>query len=51
MAEGEEVGLLQRYLEDQFVLVGSMYDCGDDDGEMEDGFDSGNDDSRTSLLN
>ncbi|PON33029.1 hypothetical protein PanWU01x14_356060 [Parasponia andersonii] len=42
--EGEEVGLLQRYLEDQLVLVGSMYDCGEDvdgDGEIEEGFDSG----------
>ncbi|KAI3460688.1 hypothetical protein Pfo_017351 [Paulownia fortunei] len=29
---GDEVGLLQRYLEDQLLLVvGSMYDCGDDD--------------------
>ncbi|KAF4366286.1 hypothetical protein G4B88_030464 [Cannabis sativa] len=37
--EGEGVGLLQRYLEDQLVLVGSMYDCGDD-GEIEDGLDS-----------
>ncbi|KAK6940353.1 hypothetical protein RJ641_029884 [Dillenia turbinata] len=28
-----EVRLLQRYLEDQLILVGSMYDCGgDDDG-------------------
>ncbi|GKV09134.1 hypothetical protein SLEP1_g20680 [Rubroshorea leprosula] len=30
--EGEEreVGLLHRYLEDQLMLVGSVYDCGDD---------------------
>lgn len=29
--EGErEVGLLQRYLEDQLSLVGSVYECGDD---------------------
>ncbi|XP_038683691.1 uncharacterized protein LOC119984018 [Tripterygium wilfordii] len=28
--EEEEVGLLQRYLEDQLMLVGSMYDCGDE---------------------
>jgi hypothetical protein len=25
------VGLLQRYLEDQMLLVGSVYDCGDQD--------------------
>ena len=25
----EEMGLLQRYLEDQLSLVGSVYDCGD----------------------
>ncbi|KAL6297350.1 hypothetical protein ACE6H2_005492 [Prunus campanulata] len=29
--EREEMGLLQRYLEDQLLLVGSVYDCGDDD--------------------
>ncbi|KAE8721564.1 Major facilitator superfamily protein [Hibiscus syriacus] len=28
--EGREVGLLQRYLEDQLALVGSVYECGDD---------------------
>ncbi|KAJ6379463.1 hypothetical protein OIU76_016160 [Salix suchowensis] len=28
--EGKEVGLLQRYLEDQLRLVGSMYECGDE---------------------
>ncbi|KAK8643281.1 hypothetical protein V6N13_012584 [Hibiscus sabdariffa] len=28
--EGREAGLLQRYLEDQLALVGSVYDCGDD---------------------
>lgn len=30
--EGEEreVGLLQRYLEDQLALVGSVYECGSD---------------------
>ncbi|KAL2972524.1 hypothetical protein AAZX31_15G257900 [Glycine max] len=27
----EEKGLLHRYLEDQLLLVGSMYECGDDD--------------------
>ncbi|XP_038682037.1 uncharacterized protein LOC119982631 [Tripterygium wilfordii] len=26
----DEVGLLQRYLEDQLVLVRSVYDCGDE---------------------
>ncbi len=25
------MGLLQRYLEDQMLLVGSVYDCGDQD--------------------
>ena len=25
------VRLLQRYLEDQILLVGSVYDCGDED--------------------
>lgn len=25
-----EIGLLQRYLEDQLRLVGSVYECGDD---------------------
>ncbi|KAB2031419.1 hypothetical protein ERO13_D05G288000v2 [Gossypium hirsutum] len=28
--EGRGGGLLQRYLEDQLALVGSVYDCGDD---------------------
>ncbi|GMI83329.1 hypothetical protein HRI_002002200 [Hibiscus trionum] len=28
--EGREAGLLQRYLEDQLALVGSVYDCGVD---------------------
>ncbi|KAJ9166894.1 hypothetical protein P3X46_021583 [Hevea brasiliensis] len=28
--EEKEVGLLQRYLEDQLRLVGSMYECGDE---------------------
>ncbi|XP_022772406.1 uncharacterized protein LOC111315055 [Durio zibethinus] len=28
--EEREVGLLQRYLEDQLALVGSVYKCGDD---------------------
>ncbi|CAL5439062.1 unnamed protein product [Camellia sinensis] len=31
-SDGGEVRLLQRYLEDQLLLViGSVYDCGDDD--------------------
>nr|BAJ53253.1 JHL25P11.1 [Jatropha curcas] len=30
VGEGKEVGLLQRYLEDQLLLVGSMYECGDE---------------------
>ncbi|WJX30930.1 hypothetical protein P8452_19417 [Trifolium repens] len=29
----EEKGLLHRYLEDQLFLVGSMYDCGDEEEE------------------
>ncbi|XP_028798312.1 uncharacterized protein LOC114753769 [Neltuma alba] len=29
----EEKGLLHRYLEDQLRLVGSMYECGDDEDE------------------
>ncbi|GFP81385.1 hypothetical protein PHJA_000281800 [Phtheirospermum japonicum] len=34
---GDEVGLMQRYLEDQLMLVvGSVYECGDGDGDMED---------------
>ncbi|KAG8378474.1 hypothetical protein BUALT_Bualt08G0140900 [Buddleja alternifolia] len=39
---GDEVGLLQRYLEDQLSLVvGSVYECGDDDENLreEDGVD------------
>ncbi|XP_010242686.1 PREDICTED: uncharacterized protein LOC104586971 [Nelumbo nucifera] len=38
--EERKVRLLQRYLEDQLGLVGSVYDCGDDgfgdDGEVDD---------------
>ncbi|KAK9271295.1 hypothetical protein L1049_026885 [Liquidambar formosana] len=33
-----EVSILQRYLEDQLLLVGSVYECGDDeddDGDVE----------------
>lgn len=41
--EEEGVGLLQRYLEDQMLLVGSVYDCGDDS-------DDGNVGSSTPLL-
>lgn len=33
--EQEEKGLLHRYLEDQLLLVRSMYECGDDDEEEE----------------
>lgn len=41
--EGSEVGLLQRYLEDQLRLVGSVYECGDecdveDNSVFDDGF-------------
>ncbi|TKY49612.1 hypothetical protein E2542_SST27046 [Spatholobus suberectus] len=31
----EEKGLLHRYLEDQLLLVGSMYECGDDDEQRQ----------------
>ncbi|CAN6720297.1 unnamed protein product [Malus baccata var. baccata] len=44
--EKEEMGLLQRYLEDQLVLVGCVYDCGDDES---DGLYHDND-SNTTLL-
>ncbi|GMN51813.1 hypothetical protein TIFTF001_020961 [Ficus carica] len=51
---GEEIGimLLQRYLEDQLLLVGSMmYDCGDDGKLLEEDFGAGDDrDSRAPLL-
>uniref|UniRef100_A0A2P2NFF3 Uncharacterized protein LOC105643990 n=1 Tax=Rhizophora mucronata TaxID=61149 RepID=A0A2P2NFF3_RHIMU len=30
LEEGREVGLLQRYLEDQLLLVRSIYECGDE---------------------
>ncbi|KFK27806.1 hypothetical protein AALP_AA8G431500 [Arabis alpina] len=33
--EEEETGLLQRYLEDQLILVRSVYDCGEDDDEQD----------------
>ncbi|KAJ8769938.1 hypothetical protein K2173_009020 [Erythroxylum novogranatense] len=34
--EGEEVGaLLQRYLDDQLTLAGTIYECGDDDDDEE----------------
>lgn len=50
VVEREEVGLLQRYLEDQLTLVGSVYDCGDDDEvEADDSVGCGVD-SRTPLL-
>ncbi|KAM2152148.1 hypothetical protein ACFX1R_046505 [Malus domestica] len=49
--EKEEMGLLQRYLEDQLVLVGCVYDCGDDesDGLYHEIHDYDND-SNTTLL-
>ncbi|XP_061348289.1 uncharacterized protein LOC133293697 [Gastrolobium bilobum] len=31
----DEKGLLHRYLQDQLLLVGSMYECGDDQGDEE----------------
>ncbi|KAG7593960.1 hypothetical protein ISN45_Aa01g027440 [Arabidopsis thaliana x Arabidopsis arenosa] len=31
----EEAGLLQRYLEDQLVLVRSVYDCGEEDQDRD----------------
>ncbi|KAI3464338.1 hypothetical protein Pfo_021001 [Paulownia fortunei] len=50
---GDEVGLLQRYLEDQlFLVVGSVYECGDDDENVgeDDGVDVEYFDSARSLL-
>ncbi|GKV17923.1 hypothetical protein SLEP1_g28375 [Rubroshorea leprosula] len=35
--EREEVRLLQRYLEDQLMLVGSVYDCGEEEEEEDHG--------------
>ncbi|KAF3445419.1 hypothetical protein FNV43_RR10595 [Rhamnella rubrinervis] len=49
-AEREEMGLLQRYLEDQLMLVGSVYDCGDDDEVESNDSVVGGVDSRTPLL-
>ncbi|KAJ4701210.1 JHL25P11.1 protein [Melia azedarach] len=44
-----EVGLLQRYLEDQLMLVGSVYECADHDDDDDD--DEGDQhDCRTPLL-
>ncbi|KAJ6696861.1 hypothetical protein OIU85_003238 [Salix viminalis] len=37
--EEKEVGLLQRYLEDQLRLVGSVYECGDEFDHLDDGDD------------
>ncbi|KAJ6762132.1 TRANSMEMBRANE PROTEIN [Salix koriyanagi] len=37
--EEKEVGLLQRYLEDQIRLVGSVYECGDEFDHLDDGDD------------
>ncbi|KAJ7949670.1 Transmembrane protein [Quillaja saponaria] len=42
----EDVGLLQRYLEDQLLLVGSVYECGDEDDDGGEFVDS----CRTPLL-
>ncbi|XP_010478934.1 PREDICTED: uncharacterized protein LOC104757845 [Camelina sativa] len=33
--ETEEAGLLQRYLEDQLILVRSVYDCGEEDQDQD----------------
>ena len=41
--EGKEVGLLQRYLEDQLRLVGSVYECGDEFDDHDDDQDGQND--------
>lgn len=46
------MGLLQRYLEDQLLLVGSVYNCGDGEdleGDLGVNF-VANDDIRTNLL-
>ncbi|KAJ8759488.1 hypothetical protein K2173_007101 [Erythroxylum novogranatense] len=50
--EGSKVGLLQRYLEDQLRLVGSIYECGDDDDEDHkfDGDDDPGTDTQIALL-
>ncbi|KAG6752227.1 hypothetical protein POTOM_044448 [Populus tomentosa] len=41
--EGKEAGLLQRYLEDQLRLVGSVYECGDEFDDHDDDQDGQND--------
>ncbi|EOA36331.1 hypothetical protein CARUB_v10010640mg [Capsella rubella] len=38
--EEEEAGLLQRYLEDQLVLVRSVYECGEEDQDLDQDQDS-----------
>lgn len=50
--EEREVGLLQRYLEDQILLVGSVYDCGneDEDSFLEADLDVDFFDSKSPLL-
>ncbi|XP_004301428.1 PREDICTED: uncharacterized protein LOC101311100 [Fragaria vesca subsp. vesca] len=49
--EREEMGLLQRYLEDQLLLVGSVYDCGEYDEDLYQGIQGYDDnDSNTPLL-
>lgn len=52
MLEEREVGLLQRYLEDQILLVGSVYDCGneDEDSFLEADLDVDFFDSKSPLL-
>ncbi|XP_010530163.1 PREDICTED: uncharacterized protein LOC104806792 [Tarenaya hassleriana] len=47
----EETGLLlQRYLEDQLLLVRSVYDCGEDAADADDGRDRDPDRNRVPLL-
>lgn len=48
--EEREIGLLQRYLDDQLRLVGSVYDCGDEDDDDDDDRDLDGLDYRVSLL-
>lgn len=48
--EEKEVGLLQRYLEDQLRLVGSVYECGDEFDSQEEEVTVLNQDFNTPLL-
>lgn len=50
MDEEKEVGLLQRYLEDQLRLVGSVYECGDEFDSQEEEVTVLNQDFNTPLL-